>query len=124
MTLQHRQDANAAKAQDAAETNAETRKPRFSHRKKAASAGIIYSNEINGAVRCVVRDMSVTGARLLIKESKLVPKHDGKLGLPNEFTLNIRLDRVAVNCRIVWQNEDEVGVRFTSAPRVLTRTLR
>lgn len=124
MTLQQRQDATATNAQDTGEQDTESKKPRFSHRKKAASAGIIYSNEINGAVHCVVRDMSVTGARLLIKESKLIPKNGGELGLPSDFTLNIRLDRVAVNCRVVWQDGDEVGVRFTSAPRVLSRTLR
>lgn len=124
MTLQQRQNATATDEKDAEDVDGQVQKPRFSHRKHAASAGIIYSNEINGAVHCVVRDMSVTGARLLIKESKLVPKNNGKLGLPSQFTLNIRLDRVAVNCQVVWQNQDEVGVRFTSAPRVLSRTLR
>lgn len=123
MSLQQR-SAIRSEDLDAAEKEPSDHKPRFSHRKRAASAGIIYSDEINGAVHCIVRDMSVTGARLLVKESKLVPKINGKLGLPTDFTLNIRLDRVAVNCRMVWQNEDEVGVRFTSAPRVLTRSAR
>ncbi len=123
MTLHQR--ANAAPVdQQTAEQPADSKKPRFSHRKRAASAGIIYADTINGAVHCIVRDMSVTGARLLVKESKLVPKNKGQPGLPTEFTLNIRLDRVAVNCRVVWQEGDEVGVRFTSAPRVLSRTLR
>lgn len=99
-------------------------KPRFSHRKQAASAGIIYSNEINGAVHCVVRDMSVTGARLLVKESKLLDRSGGTLKLPERFTLNIRIDRVAIDCLRVWQDGDEVGVRFTAPPRVLSRTLR
>ena len=123
MTLHQRPDAVQADQQTAEKSN-ETQKPRFSHRKRGASAGIIYAETINGAVHCVVRDMSVTGARLLVKESKLVKKSNGKLGLPTDFTLNLRLDRVAVNCRIVWQEGDEVGVRFTSAPRVLARTLR
>ncbi len=123
MTLQQRPDA-ASVNDDKVEQSSDPQKPRFSHRKRSASAGIIYSDDINGAVHCVVRDMSVTGARLLVKESKLVPKTDGKMGLPTNFTLNIRLDRVAVNCRTVWQEGDEVGVRFTSAPRVLSRTLR
>lgn len=123
MTLQH-PPAAASVDEATAEKPADAQTPRFSHRKRAASAGIIYADTINGAVHCVVRDMSVTGARLLVKESKLVAKNNGKLGLPTDFTLNIRLDRVAVNCRIVWQEGDEVGVRFTSAPRVLSRTLR
>ncbi len=123
MALNQRRDVAHAD-QQTAEKPDKTHKPRFSHRKRTASAGIIYSNAINGAVYCVVRDMSVTGARLLIKESKLVTKNNGKLGLPEDFTLNIRLDRVAINCRVVWQEGDEVGVRFTSTPRVLTRTSR
>jgi len=123
MTLHQRPDA-VQDDQKVAEKSDGDQKPRFSHRKRAASAGIIYAETINGAVHCVVRDMSVTGARLLIKDSKLVTKSNGKLGLPTDFTLNIRLDRVAVNCRVVWQEADEVGVRFTSAPRVLARTLR
>lgn len=123
MSLQQRPDM-AKDNQETAPNSEGGQKPRFSHRKRAASAGIVYANAINGALHCVVRDMSVSGARLLIKESKLVALSDGKLNLPTEFTLNIRLDRVAVNCRIVWQEGYEVGVRFTSAPRVLSRTLR
>ena len=123
MTLQQRPNTEHAADQNV-EAEGGAQKPRFSHRKRAASAGIIYSNDINGAVHCIVRDMSVSGARLLIKESKLLTKANGKLSLPPNFTLNIRLDRVAVNCKVVWQEEDEVGVRFTSAPRVLSRSLR
>jgi len=123
MTLQQRPDVAQAD-QDSVEKPSESQKPRFSHRKRAASAGIIYSNDINGAVFCVVLDMSVSGARLQVKESKLVKKNNGKPGLPSDFTLNIRLDRIAINCRVIWQEGDEVGVRFTSAPRVLTRTSR
>lgn len=123
MTLPQR-PANLSDAADQAQDPQPASKPRFSHRKHAASAGIIYSNEINGAAHCVVRDMSATGARLLVKESKLISKHNGKLGLPETFTLNLRIDRVAVECRIVWQKGDEVGVRFTAPPRVISRSLR
>ena len=123
MTLSQRA-AVAPDAENTQDTAVEEQKPRFSHRKRAASAGLIYANEINGVVHCVVRDMSVTGARLLIKASKLVTEADGKLGLPSDFTLNIKLDRIAVNCRVVWNEGDEVGVRFTSTPRVLERPMR
>ncbi|MCH9764501.1 MAG: PilZ domain-containing protein [Alphaproteobacteria bacterium] len=123
MSLEQPSNTIAAKMV-AEDTESDDRKPRFAHRKHAASAGMVYSDEINGAVHCIVRDMSATGARLLIKESKLVPKTNGKPGLPKTFTLNIRLDRVAVECRVVWQDGDEVGVRFAAAPRVLSRTLR
>lgn len=123
MTVHQRPEA-APESATATQDTPGPQKPRFAHRKTGASAAIIYSDEINGAVHCVVRDMSVSGARLLVKESKLLPKANGMPELPTEFTLNIRLDRIAVNCRLVWQKGDEVGVKFTSAPRVLTRPRR
>lgn len=123
MSLSHQSSVAPAGA-DAADSAEELKKARISHRKHAASAGIIYSNEINGAVRCIVRDMSVTGAKLAVRDSKHITKTNGKMGLPELFTLNIRLDRIAVDCRVVWQKDDEVGVRFTAPPRVLSRTLR
>jgi len=123
MSLQ--QTSNAESRENAvAEKDNDERKPRFSHRKKAASVGVLHSPQINGAVHCVVRDMSVSGARILVKESKLIPTTNGKMGLPETFTLHLRIDRVAVECKVIRQDGDEFGVRFTSAPRVLSRSLR
>lgn len=99
------------------------RKARFSNRKPGASAAIIHSDELSGALTCVVKDMSVSGARISFTRGR--PKlKNGEARLPEFFTLQIRVDRIAIDCRPVWQKDFEAGVKFVSAPRVLTKAAR
>jgi PilZ domain len=102
------------------EDQARERKARFSNRKPGASAAALHSDELSGAVTCVVKDMSVSGARIAFTSVK--PKlKDGTPGLPDRLTLHIRVDRVAIECRPVWHVGSEAGLKFVSAPRVLER---
>lgn len=53
---------------------------------------------------CDVLDVSVGGARLVMKSS---------IELPPEFILSLaRLGRVNRNCKLVWRSDTQAGVRF------------
>ena len=54
--------------------------------------------------RCVVRDMSATGANITIDDPNSLP---GKLRLA--FTRDARTGR---NCEVVWRRGQSVGIRF------------
>jgi hypothetical protein len=89
---------------------------RFARRKSAATNALIISPDINVPMSCIVRDVSTTGARieLVVSPENLL---GGRAKLPGSFTLNMRLDRMEVDCAIVWRNGASVGVRFVSTPR-------
>lgn len=96
---------------------------RFARRKAVATNGQIVSADMNTPVTCIVRDVSTTGARI-----ELVAGPDNVLGgrakLPSNFTLQMRLDRMEVDCAIAWRNGPFIGVRYVSTPRFLSRAPR
>jgi len=67
-----------------------------------------------------VRDISSTGARLELTRSIENPL-GGRAKLPGTFTISLRLDRMEVDCAIVWRNGAFVGVRFLATPRTFVR---
>ncbi len=93
---------------------------RFAQRKAVATNALILSPDINAPMPCMVRDVSTTGARI---ELVTAPENllGGRAKLPGTFTLNLRLDRLEVDCAIVWRNGAAVGVKFLSTPRSYIR---
>lgn len=93
---------------------------RFAPRKAAATNALIVSGDLNVPISCLVRDVSTIGARieLVVSPENLL---GGRARLPGSFTLNMRLDRLEVDCVIVWRNGPFVGVRFVSTPRTYAR---
>ena len=63
---------------------------------------------LNGAhaVDCQMRDLSETGARLIIKD---------QLALPNEFKLVLPSDGSMQTAKVVWRKGDLAGIVFLSA---------
>jgi PilZ domain-containing protein len=58
----------------------------------------------NGAaIVCVVRNLSATGACLL------VVSHDG---VPDSFDLTLNGDKSRYPCRVLWRTANQVGVEF------------
>lgn len=115
-----------APAMPAAQTNVATDalsyiERRFARRKAAATNALITSPDMNVPISCIVRDVSTTGARI---ELVVTPENllGGRAKLPGSFTLNLRLDRMDVDCAIVWRNGPLVGVRFVSTPRSYLRS--
>ncbi len=56
-----------------------------------------------GAVNCLVRDMSISGASLDVAES-----HD----IPERFNLVFKADGTHIPCHVVWRHEERIGVAF------------
>ena len=94
--------AAAAQAQDGA---------RKATRRRVLKSGIVAYNDRFSALPCIVRNLSSTGAQLRI---------DGTLNVPTTFELLVDLDGLEVRCEIVWRKDKEIGVRFTSPPRMVT----
>lgn len=80
-------------------------------RRRVLKAGIAASNGRHLTVACGIRDMSSTGARV---------RTDGSIGVPDTFELIIESDGLEADCQVVWRKANEVGVRFLSAPRIVT----
>jgi hypothetical protein len=83
---------------------------RGSPRRRVLKAGIAASNDRRLTVRCTVRDISETGARLRI---------EGSMTVPDTFELIIELDGLEAPCQAVWRKGGEVGVKFLAAPRIV-----
>lgn len=63
-----------------------------------------------------VVDMSATGAKMELTplgRSSGIPMGD----LPNQFNLVMRVDRMEVDCEMIWQVDWLIGIRFLSVPR-------
>lgn len=93
---------------------------RFAKRKAVATNALIVSPDISVPISCMVRDISSTGARLELMKTAENPL-GGRAKLPGTFTINLRLDRMEVDCAIAWRNGPFVGVRFLATPRTYVR---
>jgi hypothetical protein len=66
--------------------------------------GVILNSDGSAPVRCMMLDVSASGARLKLNAASEVP---------DEFTLVLAKEgRVRRRCRIVWRREDVMGIRF------------
>ena len=54
-------------------------------------------------VGCVVADVSVGGARLLVADT---------VALPDQFELQTTLSGRTFRCRTIWREDGEIGVEF------------
>lgn len=66
-------------------------------------AGVIAYSGGYVTLHCVVRDFSETGARLAV---------EGSVEAPDTFALQIEIDGVEVDCRVVWRRGKEIGASF------------
>lgn len=89
-----------------------SRTNRTAQRKRMLKAGMISYSGGHATLACVVRDLSGTGARL---------RFDGLGGPPDTFGLIIELDGIEVDCEVTWRRGQDVGVRFISDIRTVTR---
>jgi hypothetical protein len=64
-----------------------------------------------GAVSCVVRDLSETGALLQVPS---------QLGIPHEFSLRIPTAELDRPCRAVWRSAKGIGIAFVSGKSALS----
>ena len=76
-------------------------------RKRILKGGTIAFNGRHSTMPCVVRDLSLSGARLQVTHSNVVP---------DTFELLIDLDGFEAFAEVAWRAQNEVGVRFLAAP--------
>ena len=77
---------------------------RDSGRNRVLKSGAIEFN--GGAIDCVVRNISETGAALDVASP---------VGIPEHFILAILPDGSRHQCRIAWRKERRIGVAFSKA---------
>lgn len=93
---------------------------RWALRKTGIIVASIMSDRLAGQVNCVVRDMSSTGARLVLNLNRndiIVSAQD----VPATFMLAMEREGMAVDCETVWCSTDQVGVRFLSHLRAVPK---
>ena len=56
-----------------------------------------------GAINCLVRDMTISGAALDVADP-----HD----IPERFNLVFKADGTHIPCHVVWRQEERIGVAF------------
>lgn len=96
---------------------------RFAPRRPGTTPAMIYFDGATESIPCLIKDMSTTGARLELRSGWDNPfKVDASQ--MDKIKLVARLDKVMYECRIMRRGEAELGVRFTSAPKPLTRVVR
>jgi hypothetical protein len=59
-----------------------------------------------GSIECRVRNLSTSGACLEVAS---------QVGIPDDFVLAIRHDRLKQPCRVVWRDANRMGVEFLPA---------
>lgn len=74
---------------------------RIAPRKRILKAGTVEFG--GGALDCIVRNLSETGAALEV----LSP-----LYIPDRFTLHVQTEQLKRPCRIVWRKQERIGVTF------------
>lgn len=106
--------------QNAHGTTPDAVESRRAPRRTSIIGGVITSPSMTAERPCKVVDMSATGARI-----RLTPTADSARGLPagvpDTFTLVLRVDRMEVDCDVAWRKDRELGVRFLGGMRPVTR---
>jgi zona occludens toxin (predicted ATPase) len=75
---------------------------RDAQRHRTLKGGSIVVNDGFSTFDCTIRNLSETGAKLLVTSS---------LGIPQRFELSMQ-DGRRFACEIAWRTETEIGVRF------------
>ena len=79
---------------------------RHSHRRKTLKGGRIVFHEGRSTITCVIRDLSLGGARLEVATS---------VGIPNAFILAFDDDSPTRNCVVKRKTPTSLGVEFVAS---------
>jgi len=81
---------------------------RESTRQRVLKGGSIAFGK-GAAIGCVIRNMTRSGACLLVESS---------IGIPDQFELFLSDDKSRRQCGVVWRSVDQIGVAFSHANAV------
>jgi hypothetical protein len=70
-------------------------------RRRVLKGAVVASNDRRSTLRCTVRDLSATGARLEVR---------GSVTVPDTFLLIIELDGLEAHCEVVRRKGLEIAV--------------
>ncbi|HUC51883.1 MAG TPA: PilZ domain-containing protein [Xanthobacteraceae bacterium] len=76
---------------------------RRARRTKSFLRGFVYVSRQQGALACLIRDMSDTGARIVFSDT---------VTLPNTVDLYIPQREQTLHAKVRWRHGDEVGLAF------------
>lgn len=117
-TLKERIAAHTAKRAVVALSASAPDERRWGIRKSGIVPAFIISDRLQGTVVCIVRDVSATGARLILQ----LDRHcvvASATALPPTFKLLLDRENVEVDCALAWATDRSAGVRFMSSLRHL-----
>ncbi len=88
---------------------------RWAHRKSCGYRANIIRPGSGTDISCSIVNMSTTGACIKFDDS--LSNADNSPHLPAYFTLATCVDRMEIDCTVVWRKGPQIGVRFLSSPR-------
>lgn len=88
---------------------------RTEYRRRALMAGTLRFKTRSGTLSCVVRDLSETGAKLVISSP---------MWIPEQFELEIQHQDMRIDARPVWRGATEMGIAFISKRNEQGRSAR
>ena len=62
-------------------------------------------------LKCKMKDVSKTGARIIVAEPKFAP----------QVFMIVLKDGLARWCKVIWRSNKEIGVKFVAAPQSLKK---
>ncbi|MFT3940258.1 PilZ domain-containing protein [Rhodopseudomonas sp.] len=74
---------------------------RIMPRQRVFKGGLIEFS--GGALDCVIRNLSSTGAALEV---------ESPIGVPDQFILVFKADKCSRSCRVIWKAKLRIGVAF------------
>jgi hypothetical protein len=78
-------------------------KNRKAPRARVLRGGVISFHCLGATIECTVRNLSDTGACLMVTSP---------VGIPNDFDLVLDREKVSHRCRVVWRRANKIGVEF------------
>ena len=81
---------------------------RSSRRPKSFLRGFVYVSREQGALSCLIRDLSDKGARIIFSDT---------VTLPHMFDLYIPQRDQTLRAKVRWRHGDEVGLAFANAEK-------
>jgi hypothetical protein len=95
---------------------------RWSGRRRAATPAYIAHGKSPEAIVCILRDTSCSGAQieLALPATKGAPQAWSS-EIPDRLTLLLHLERMQVDCCVMWRAGKRLGVRYISPFRPMAK---
>ncbi len=114
--------SGATKSSQPSAANGKAGDGRFAPRRAGQMPAQIYFDGTVTSVPCLIKDMSTTGAKLELKNGWDNPFRSNASDM-DRIQLVVRMDRVMYDCRIIRRGDTELGVKFLSAPKPMSKVV-